>query len=383
MEATLSDIQKKEPDFCFLDHLGFDEIKADDDEGKKDSSSGENSVKLTLRREDDVEGEEEAVGPFSSSSDHRQKKKIDAGIEEDIFVIYFFPPPIEQEARSFVFENVISNPLTQGLYALFFFNCLPNSQASFDLEQIQFNQYPATGRLTVANSSSSSSTPEDLLFTRNYLTRGEQPLPIVDAVFSALYFLGFLLWSAALVFAGFCCSAARAGKEIRFLRTRTGLRSGGGAGGEAEASAGARASKKFLGRVGRARSSSGGRRQQQQQQRSVFAIHYFMAAIVLAKSLAVATQALRLYFLQLDGYSSWTWAAAYYLATVLFTTCSFALLVLLGSGWSLLKSHLTFGQSAALFFVLLLQILANVSRVIFETAKQGSILVRNYILSYI
>ena len=147
----------------------------------------------------------------------------------------------------------------------------------------------------------------------SYLSACEAPLPMLFAVFFGLFLATSVLWGAVL------CSGAKQGE------------------------AGTR----------------------------VHGIHKLMGALLVLKSLTMMSQAMRYHFINVTG-SGEGWEVVYYVFASAKGVMLFVVILLIGTGWSLVKPYLNDREKKIVLVVLVLQVVDNVALVIFEETAPGS-----------
>jgi G protein-coupled receptor 107 len=175
-----------------------------------------------------------------------------------------------------------------GLYSLIFARCVPSgaSKVSFHLNVKFINPGP------------------------NYLSAGDAPLPV-------MYFIFFLLFSAALV-------------VWIWVLTRDASTNG-----------------------------------------TVHHIHYLMAMLLALKCLTLLVEGIRFHYISLVGVSE-AWSIVYYTFAFLKGVMLFTVILLIGSGWSLMKSYLNDREKRIIMVVLSLQVLDNIAMVVLAETAPGS-----------
>jgi hypothetical protein len=105
--------------------------------------------------------------------------------------------------------------------------------------------------------------------------------------------------------------------------------------------------------------------------KDVHKIHLMMGALVAVKMVATLLQAISEHFKAANGSGS-GWATAYYVINSLKGFMLFTVIVLVGTGWSLMKPFLSDRDKKILFLVLPLQLMVNIAVVIIEQMPPGS-----------
>lgn len=103
----------------------------------------------------------------------------------------------------------------------------------------------------------------------------------------------------------------------------------------------------------------------------VHRIHYMMTALLVLKCLSLLFESVRFHYLAIDGIPE-TWDTVYFLFAFLKGIMLFTVILLIGSGWSLMKSYLNAREKQIIFIVLILQVLDNVAMIVLEETSPGS-----------
>lgn len=166
-------------------------------------------------------------------------------------------------------------PLRMGFYYIFYVQCTPELQVSFDMAAVFQN-----GK-------------------SNFLSAGDGPLPYVYLTMSILFLSATITWIKCLV------------QHWEF-----GLR-----------------------------------------------MHYLMAVLVFVKTVLLFAEAMRVYYMKRHGDTLTAWTPVVYTFMSLKGLLLFSLVMLIGTGWSLLKPHLSQKDKSVLSLVLGLQILSNIAQI--------------------
>ena len=112
-----------------------------------------------------------------------------------------------------------------------------------------------------------------------------------------------------------------------------------------------------------------------QRKEKVNHIHLLMATVFIIKSFSLLTDSYRYHTISLTGTSDgWsTGSIVYYLFASLKGSLIFLVIILIGSGWSLVKPFLALREKNLIWAVLCLQILDNIAMIILEETSPGSI----------
>lgn len=104
---------------------------------------------------------------------------------------------------------------------------------------------------------------------------------------------------------------------------------------------------------------------------TVHRIHYMMAILLAFKVLSLFFESLRYHYIAIYGVSE-TWSIVYYVFACLKGIMLFTVILLIGSGYSLVKNYLHENEKRIILVVLILQVLDNVAMVILEETAPGS-----------
>ena len=96
-----------------------------------------------------------------------------------------------------------------------------------------------------------------------------------------------------------------------------------------------------------------------------------MLVLVAFKSLALLFDSARYHFIALTG-SAEAWSIVFYIITFMKSLLLFTVILLIGTGWSLVKPYLNDREKKVVLFVLVLQVLDNVALVVLEEMAPGS-----------
>ena len=100
-------------------------------------------------------------------------------------------------------------------------------------------------------------------------------------------------------------------------------------------------------------------------------LHFMMGALLLIKTICLLVESIRYHYIQTTG-SSQTWNIIYYIITTLRGSMLFTVILLIGSGWSLIKGFLTSREKKIILIVFTLQIANNVAMAVLEETAPGS-----------
>lgn len=103
----------------------------------------------------------------------------------------------------------------------------------------------------------------------------------------------------------------------------------------------------------------------------VHRIHYMMAILLTLKCLTLLVEGIRFHYISLVGVSE-AWSIVYYVFAFLKGVMLFTVILLIGSGWSLMKAYLNDREKRVILVVLSLQVLDNIAMVVLEETAPGS-----------
>ena len=104
---------------------------------------------------------------------------------------------------------------------------------------------------------------------------------------------------------------------------------------------------------------------------SVYSIHYIMATLVAIKALSLLFESIRFHYIALVGVTE-LWSVIYYIFTTVKGVMLFIVILLIGSGWSLMKGYLNDREKMVILVVLVMQVINNVAMVIIDETAPGS-----------
>jgi len=100
-------------------------------------------------------------------------------------------------------------------------------------------------------------------------------------------------------------------------------------------------------------------------------IHSLMTLLLALKTCQMFFESVRYHYIQLAGVAP-GWTAVFYVFTFLKSMMLFTVILLIGTGWSLLKHHITPKEKNIIAAVLVLQVLDNLAMVVVHQAAPGS-----------
>eukprot|EP00607_Mallomonas_marina_P009512 CAMPEP_0182419110 /NCGR_PEP_ID=MMETSP1167-20130531/3509_1 /TAXON_ID=2988 /ORGANISM="Mallomonas Sp, Strain CCMP3275" /LENGTH=483 /DNA_ID=CAMNT_0024593745 /DNA_START=99 /DNA_END=1550 /DNA_ORIENTATION=+ len=106
----------------------------------------------------------------------------------------------------------------------------------------------------------------------------------------------------------------------------------------------------------------------------VHSIHYMMAVLLLLKTLCLLFESIRFHYIASTGASNLAeaWSIVFYIFTFLKGVMLFTVILLIGSGWSLMKGYLNDREKKIIMIVLTLQVIDNVAMIVLEETAPGS-----------
>lgn len=104
----------------------------------------------------------------------------------------------------------------------------------------------------------------------------------------------------------------------------------------------------------------------------VHRIHYMMLILLALKCASLLFESIRYHYISIFGVSE-MWSTVYYIFAFLKGVMLFTVILLIGSGWSLMKSYLNGQEKKIIFVVLVLQVLDNVAMIVLEESAPGSV----------
>jgi len=105
--------------------------------------------------------------------------------------------------------------------------------------------------------------------------------------------------------------------------------------------------------------------------KNVHHIHILMAVLLVVKVLAIFFDSIRYHYIATTGAAE-AWSIIYYVFAFLKGLLLFTVILLIGTGWSLIKPHLNDREKKIVLIVLVLQVLDNIALVVLEEMAPGS-----------
>lgn len=106
----------------------------------------------------------------------------------------------------------------------------------------------------------------------------------------------------------------------------------------------------------------------------VHSIHYLMTILLILKALCLLFESIRFHYIAISGFSDLAeaWSIVYYIFTFLKGIMLFTVILLIGSGWSLMKVYLHDREKRVILVVLTLQVIDNIAMIVLEETAPGS-----------
>lgn len=97
-----------------------------------------------------------------------------------------------------------------------------------------------------------------------------------------------------------------------------------------------------------------------------------MTVLIVFKTVSLFAEAMRFYYMKTHGDTLTGWTEVYYVFVFLKGVTLFAVIVLIGTGWSLLKPHLSSRDKSVISVVLVLQVVSNTAMIALEESSVGT-----------
>ncbi|TMW61678.1 hypothetical protein Poli38472_010741 [Pythium oligandrum] len=101
-------------------------------------------------------------------------------------------------------------------------------------------------------------------------------------------------------------------------------------------------------------------------------VHHMMSVLLALKIISLFAESMRFYYMKRHGDTLTNWTAVYYVFVFLKGIMLFVVLLLIGTGWSLLKAHLSRRDKSIISIVLVLQVLSNTAMIAVEESQVGT-----------
>jgi hypothetical protein len=102
----------------------------------------------------------------------------------------------------------------------------------------------------------------------------------------------------------------------------------------------------------------------------IYAIHHIMSALLLTKTITILLKSIRYHYLRVSGHAE-MWSFVYYTFAFLKGTFLFTVILLIGSGWSIVKPFLNQGEKRVILAILILQVINNLALVVLSRETEG------------
>ena len=199
-----------------------------------------------------------------------------------------------------------------GLYTLLFARC-SSIDASKEGESIATDDHTVSFNVDVTfkNKGNGIVGKSTSESSWDYLSAGDRPLPLMYMIFFVLFFIAFLIWLAVL-------------------------------------------------------------RRDPVEYGTVHKIHYLMAALMLLKCCTLLTESVRYHMISVRGTTGFM-SLLYYIFTSMRGIMLFTVILLIGTGWSIMRSFLHDKEKKIVLVVLIAQIINNIAMVVLEETAPGTI----------
>ncbi|OQS00263.1 transmembrane protein [Thraustotheca clavata] len=112
----------------------------------------------------------------------------------------------------------------------------------------------------------------------------------------------------------------------------------------------------------------------------IHSIHYMMGVLIFVKAISLFAESMRFYYMKAHGDTMTSWNEIYYVFMFLKGMMLFVVILLIGTGWSLLKPHLNNSEKQIITAVLILQVINNIAAVVLQETSIGT---QSWILNHI
>lgn len=111
---------------------------------------------------------------------------------------------------------------------------------------------------------------------------------------------------------------------------------------------------------------------------NVKAVHHLMTVILILKAISMLFESIRYHFISVKGHAEF-WSFLFYSITFVKSILLFAVILLLGSGWSLVRPFLHQREKIIVFLVLILQTLNNIAVIFILSDTEGENAYKNWL----
>ena len=103
---------------------------------------------------------------------------------------------------------------------------------------------------------------------------------------------------------------------------------------------------------------------------TIYAIHHLMSVLIVIKTVTILLESIRYHYLRVLGHAD-IWSFAYYTFAFLKGTFLFVVILLIGSGWSIVKPFLNGSEKKVILAVLILQVINNIALTVLSHETEG------------
>lgn len=103
---------------------------------------------------------------------------------------------------------------------------------------------------------------------------------------------------------------------------------------------------------------------------SIYAIHHLMSALLLIKIITILLKSIRYHYIRVSGHAE-MWSFVYYVFAFLKGSFLFVVILLIGSGWSVVKPFLNGSEKKIILAVLVLQVINNIALIVLARETEG------------
>ncbi|KAJ0406713.1 hypothetical protein P43SY_004538 [Pythium insidiosum] len=108
------------------------------------------------------------------------------------------------------------------------------------------------------------------------------------------------------------------------------------------------------------------------QQSNIHSVHHMMSIVIVLKTVSLFAESMRYFYMKRHGDTMTSWTSVYYVFVFMKGVMLFTVLLLIGTGWSLLKAHLSTRDKTIISVVLVLQVLSNTAMIVMEESDVGT-----------
>ncbi|GLD97803.1 hypothetical protein PINS_up006500 [Pythium insidiosum] len=107
-------------------------------------------------------------------------------------------------------------------------------------------------------------------------------------------------------------------------------------------------------------------------QAHIHSVHHMMSIVIVLKTISLFAESMRYFYMKRHGDTMTSWTSVYYVFVFMKGVMLFTVLLLIGTGWSLLKAHLSTRDKTIISVVLVLQVLSNTAMIVMEESDVGT-----------